>query len=341
MKTVARTGTRPVLLGGIAIIAALAVIGFQGYAAAGLAASIAAAGLLAIALDLAWGYTGILSLGHGLFFGIAAYVTALASKAGIDSFLLLVVIAIGSGAALALIIGLLMFIGRTELPIIYVAMATLALAFVAEQVARSWNFVGADTGIAGLLPPDLFGLDTLDPYIYLGICLGVLLCVFVLALFLVRSDWGLVLTGIRENEQRMKFSGFRTAKAKVQVFVISGGIAGLGGFLYTFNLGVASPTILGVNQSTLAVVWVLAGGVGTLVGALVGTVVISYLSEQLSLASHGWWEIALGTILIAILIVFPKGIVGMFRLARRYLARVIRPSGTAGTTVDVPRRDAR
>lgn len=326
--------SRARLIGSVALIAVMAIVGFQGYSAASLASFVAASALLAISLDLAWGYTGILSLGHGLFFGIAAYSTALAAQAGIDSFALLSLIAIGSGALAALIVGVLMFSGRSDIPLIYVAMATLALSFVAERVASSWSFIGSDTGMAGLVPPRLFGLDTLDPYVYLAICLVTLLVIVIITIIMTASGWGHVLVGIRENELRMKFSGFRTSRVKVQVFTISGGIAGLGGFLYAFNLGVASPTALGVNQSTLAVIWVLAGGVGTLVGPVAGAVAISYLSEQLSAVSAGWWEIVLGVILIVILIVFRKGMVGIAQLlwglvfGRRSSARDERPDST-------------
>ncbi len=314
MSAILDRASRVRLIGSVAIVGIIAAIGFQGYSAASLASFVAASALLAISLDLAWGYTGILSLGHGLFFGAAAYSTALALEAGVDSFALLALIAIGTGALFALVVGVLMFSGRSEIPLIYVAMATLALSFVGERVARSWSLIGSDTGMAGLLPPRLFGLDTLDPYVYLTICLVTLLVILVATIFMTASGWGQVLVGIRENELRMKFSGFRVSRVKVQVFTISGGIAGLGGFLYAFNLGVATPTALGVNQSTLAVIWVLAGGVGTLVGPVAGAVAISYLSEQLSAVSAGWWEIVLGAILIVILILFPKGMVGMGQL---------------------------
>ena len=328
--------TRARLIGSVAVIAAIAAIGFQGYSAASLASFVAASALLAISLDLAWGYTGILSLGHGLFFGAAAYSTALAVQAGVDSFALLALIAIGSGALFAFVVGVLMFSGRSDIPLIYVAMATLALSFVGERVARSWSFIGSDTGMAGLLPPPLFGLDTLDPYIYLAICLATLLVILVITIMMTGSGWGKVLVGIKENELRMQFSGFRTSRVKVQVFSISGGIAGLGGFLYAFNLGVASPTALGVNQSTLAVIWVLAGGVGTLIGPVVGAVAISYLSEQLSAVSAGWWEVVLGAILIVILIVFPKGMVGIAQLLWRAVTKRGKPAANAPTVSTRP-----
>lgn len=314
MNAILSRTSRARLIASVALVAVIAIVGFQGYSAASLASFVAASALLAISLDLAWGYTGILSLGHGLFFGTAAYSTALAAQAGVDSFVLLALIGLGTGALAALVVGVLMFSGRSDIPLIYVAMATLALSFVAERVARSWSFIGADTGMAGLVPPRLFGLDTLDPYVYLAICLVTLLAILVVTIIMTASGWGHVLVGIRENELRMKFSGFQISRVKVQVFTISGAIAGLGGFLYAFNLGVASPTALGVNQSTLAVIWVLAGGVGTLVGPVVGAVAITYLSEQLSAVSAGWWEIVLGAILIFILIVFRKGMVGIAQL---------------------------
>lgn len=317
MKSVRVAGVTPAIVVGGLVIALIALIGFQSYAAASLGAAIAASALLALSLDLAWGYTGMLSLGHGLFFGAPAYATALSLKAGVDNFLLLGAIALLTGAMLAFVVGSLMFIGRTELSLIYFVMATLALSFAAEQVARTWNYVGADTGLAGLVPPELFGLDTLNPYVYLGICLVVLAAVFLLFWFLTTRDWGIVLTGIRENEKRMQFSGHHTAKTKVQVFTISGAVAGLGGFLYAFNIGIVSPGMLGVTQSTLVVVWVLAGGLGTLVGPILGTVLINYLSDRLSAAIHGWWEVILGLILMFVLVLFPKGLFGLVNIRLR------------------------
>lgn len=309
------------LVFGIAIIAFVGAVGLQSNSAASLATSIAASAILAISLDLAWGHTGILSLGHGLLFGAAGYSTAILTKAGIQSFGLLVVTAIFTGAVLAFVISVLMFSGRKELPLIYIAMATLALSFIGERVARSWGFVGADTGIAGLVPPPFFGLNLAQSKVFLIVTLIFLFLVFCLALFLTNRDWGLVLTGIKENEQRMSFSGFQTAKVKIQVFTISGAIAGLGGFLYTYNLGVASPTMIGVAQSTLAVVWVLTGGIGTLVGPILGTVSVGYLSDKLSEISTGWWEISLGVILMGILLLFPKGLLGIFYTLWRQITK--------------------
>lgn len=303
--------TTTAIIGGVVIIAVVALIGFQSFGAASLASSVAASALLALSLDLAWGYAGILSLGHGLFFGIPAYATAISAREGVESFPLLALIAIVTGALLAFIVAVLMFVGPTRLSLIYIVMATLALSYAAEHVFQSWSFVGADTGIAGLIPPKVLGLDTLDPYVYLGICLTILLVVFCITLLLTHREWGIVLTGIRENENRLEFSGYYTNKSKVQVFTISGAIAGLAGFLYAFNLGVVSPTILGVTQSTLVVVWVLAGGLGTLVGPMLGAVAVSYVEDRLTLVIHGWWDVVLGLLLVLVLTTFPKGLWGI------------------------------
>jgi len=319
MSILRSTDTRLTVLGGIVIIAAIGALGAQSFAAASLSTSIAASALLALSLDLAWGYAGILSLGHGLFFGIPAYAAAISLRAGVDSFFLLALISIVVGGLLAFVVAVLMFAGRTELSLIYIVMATLALSYAGEQVFRTWGYVGADTGIAGLVPPKVLGLDTLDPYVYLSICLAVLLVVFLLLVVATRRDWGIALCGIRENENRMEFSGYYTAKAKVQVFTLSGAIAGLAGLLYAFNIRLVSPGMLGVTQSTLIVIWVLAGGLGTLVGPLLGAAVVSYLSDRLSLVLHGWWEVILGLLLILVLVIFPRGLLGLisYRSSRR------------------------
>lgn len=295
----------------LVVLAAMLATGMQTAADAHFMSSVAAAMLLALALDIAWGYAGVLSLGHAILFGVPAYTTAILAKNGVTSFLLLAVIAAASAALLAALIGKILFSGRRKLSPLYVVMATLALSYAAERVAHTWSYVGADTGIPGLARPTLFGLSLNSNSSYLVVCLATVYAIFTLLRWLISGQWRIPLTGIRENESRIDFLGYNVAKIKIQAFVLSGAVAGLGGFLYVFNLRLASPGILGIDQSTIALVWVLTGGVGTLVGPVLGAFGVEYVAHWLSGTLLGWWQIVLGAILLVVIVLVPRGLVGI------------------------------
>jgi branched-chain amino acid transport system permease protein len=152
--------------------------------------------------------------------------------------------------------------------------------------------------------------------VYYYLVLGILVVVYLLCRFLVRSQFGLALAGLRENEPRIAFFGYRAQHLKAIVFAIGGTIAGLAGSLYAFHEGFVWPNMLGVVVSTQVVLYVLFGGSGTLIGAVIGTAIIEGLSFWLSDNYRDIWPIILGVLLLLVILFRPLGLVS-FVLSER------------------------
>lgn len=323
-------GTRGAVAALAVFVAVLLLLAGQGRADQTFAGVLVAYALLAVSLDLVWGFAGILSLGHALYFGVGAYATALlATRLQIDDVLpLLVASGLGGGITAALV-GALLFLGRRQFPLIFVAMTTLAASYVAETLASSWSAIGSDTGIPGVRPGTLAGLE-------LGGGRGRFLLSLVLVTLvavglhrLLHSELGLVLAGLRDAEGFLQAAGFRTGHHKVVLFGLSGVTAGLAGSLYVANVGFVSPGAVGFQLSTLAVIWVLAGGLGHLFGAMYGAVLVEYATRYFTRAFVGWWEIVVGLLLLLVVLFFPGGLFGL-RLGIARLRRARRPVDTGG-----------
>src|SRR5258708_29180996 len=141
--------------------------------------------------------------------------------------------------------------------------------------------------------------------VFYYLALGILLLVYLLCRFLVRSLFGRGLAGLRENEQRIAFFGYRVQRLKAIIFSFAGAIAGLAGSLYAFHEGFVWPNMLGVVMSTQVVLYVLFGGSGTLIGAVIGTVAIEAVSFSLSNSYQDIWPIILGVLLLLVLLLRP------------------------------------
>lgn len=269
---------------------------------------------LALSLDLVWGYLGILSLGHAAFFGAGAYLVALGTRSGWPpDVLLLLPLAVAVGAALGGLIGAFLFAGRRSMTVIYVAIATLAISFVAERTVRGWQWAGADTGLSGVPSPQLLGLVLGGPAGRYWLGLGFSTCAFLLTRALIRSDLRILFAGFRSNEQRLRFLGYRTSRTKITVFAISGGLAAASGALYGLTVGFVSPTSLGIGLSTIAMIWVLAGGAGTLYGPVMGVILVEFGARALSNRWLGWWQVLLGIVLLLVVLFLRNGLAGMLR----------------------------
>ncbi len=269
--------------------------------------------LLAIALDLAWGYGGILSLGHAAFFGLGAY--------GMSTVLLRwdspLAGAVGLGVAvlipvmLGLLVGGAVFFGTTS--ILFVAIVTLALPVLLSALAlRVPDLTGGLTGLSGF--PGFPWSGLLTTYY---VILAVLCVVTALAVLLVRSDLGRLLVAVRDNEQRARFLGYHTARVKLGVFALSAGIAGFAGGLYAPYNGFVSHDLIGLPLSTAAIAWVAIGGRGTVAGALLGAAGINVLEPVLNEAFPGYWQLLLGLVFIVVVLTFPSGLMGLLAYRRK------------------------
>ncbi|WP_040771775.1 branched-chain amino acid ABC transporter permease, partial [Rhodopseudomonas sp. B29] len=158
----------------------------------------------------------------------------------------------------------------------------------------------------------------------------ILLAVYLGCRFLVRSQFGLALAGLRENEQRIAFFGYKVQHFKAIVFSLGGAIAGLGGTLYAFHEGFVWPNMLGVVMSTQVVLYVLFGGSGTLIGAVIGTVVIEIVSFWLSNSYQDIWPIILGALMLLVILFRPAGLISLILGERERIGSFGRPPKAHG-----------
>ena len=301
----------------------------QGRADQTFAGVLVAYALLAVSLDLVWGFAGILSLGHALYFGVGAYATALlATRLEIDGLVPLLAASTLAGGISAALIGMLLFLGKRQFPLIFVAMTTLAASYVAETMASSWSAIGSDTGIPGVRPASFLALDLGGGRGRFLVSLGLVILVIIGLYGLLRSEMGLVLSGLRDAEGFLQASGFRTGRHKVALFAISGATAGMAGSLYVANVGFVSPGAVGFQLSTLAVIWVLAGGLGHLFGAMYGAALVEYATRYFTRTFVGWWEVVVGLLLLLVVLFFPGG---LFGLRLRTATRTRRDGASADT----------
>lgn len=279
-------------------------------------------GVLAMSLALLWGVTGILSFGQAGFFAIGGYVIGLMTGGTlpIGGLFLGLIAAVLLGYLVAAVIGYFLFSAGVRDA--YFVLVTLALSIVVEQLSVSqsqltggWNgmFIMRPTIDLGFIRIELFA----DIPAYYVILAAVALIYAVLYAF-TRSRFGKVLVGIRENEMRLVSLGVPAALHKTAAFALSGAVAALAGALYGLHSGFVSPSIGGVLFSTEVVVWVAIAGRSSLIGALLGGIVVSSLSNYLSSITPTYWQLALGVVFILTIAFFRGGVSGSIeRLAAR------------------------
>lgn len=270
--------------------------------------------ILAITVDLLWGFAGILTFGQAAFFGVGAYATAmLLTHIGSSPTLigLALVLAIVVPIVLGLIVGWLSFYyGSTP---IYATVISLVFPIVVTQLIYSGGrLTGSSSGLVGYygLPFGLEGFFRLS-----GICLVI---VAVGALVFVRSDGGRILTAIRDNETRCAYLGLSTQRIKILLTAVLAGVAGLAGFLYANASGVVAPENTGFVFGTELVVWTALGGRGTILGPVLGTIGIDYLSANLSGELPFLWQLIIGALFVVMIIFLPNGLAALVtRFTRR------------------------
>ncbi|KIZ36237.1 MULTISPECIES: branched-chain amino acid ABC transporter permease [Rhodopseudomonas] len=284
--------------------------------------------LFALSFDLVWGYAGIMSFGQAVFFGSAGYgVALLARDLGVTSILLVLPAGLLIGFAFALLLGGFLLLGRHPASVIFVALGTLTGSYAAGRLARGWYYLGGQNGIPSIPPMSLGSYDITEGPTYYYLALGILLVVYLLCRFLVRSQFGLALAGLRENEQRIAFFGYQVQHLKAIIFSLGGAVAGLAGSLYAFHEGFVWPNMLAVVMSTQVVLYVLFGGSGTLIGAVIGTVVIETVSFWLSNSYQEIWPIILGVLLLLVIMFRPAGLASLLISERERVGSFGRPPG--------------
>ena len=300
--------------------------------------------ILALGIDLIWGYTGVLSLGHGVFFGLGAYAMGmhLMLKIGADSvygnalpdfmvwnqvtelpwfwtpfssftFALAAVVLVPM--TFAALFGVLVF--RSRIRGVYFSIMTQALALVAWLVFnRNETNLGGTNGLTDF--KHILGFSLYDPATQRGMYAVTVLCLglaWLLCRWITRSRAGRVLIAIRDCEQRVLFSGYSPANYKLFVFVISAGLAGVAGGLYVPQVGIITPNQIGVLPSIEMIIWVAVGGRGSLSGAIIGATGVNWMRSVLTNHFPELWPLFLGGLFIAVVMFVPTGIVGLFRKA--------------------------
>jgi branched-chain amino acid transport system permease protein len=266
--------------------------------------------ILVMSVDLLLGYTGMSSMGQAAYFGVGAYLTAvLATKfhfgMGWD-FWLVVVMAILLGAALAALFGLFAIRAGG----VYFLMITLALGQCVWGLAYRWNsLTGGDNGINMSGRPN-FGLDLGNEVTFFYLVFAFFAVSMLMLYVLVRSPFGKSLAGIRERELRMQILGYNTWLHKYIAFIIAGAFGGLSGVLWAHTNGHVSPETVVLTTSVDALLMVVLGGAGTLVGAAIGAVIVFGLREFLSTLVP-WWQYALGAVYVLTILYLPMGLMGI------------------------------
>src|ERR671918_161913 len=306
--------------------------------------------ILALGLDLLWGYAGVLSLGHGVFFGLGAYAMGmhLMLEIGAQSvyqsalpdfmvwnqvttlplfwrpfysatFTLVAIFLVPS--LFALVFGFLAF--RSRVRGVYLSIITQALALCAWLVFnRNEMNLGGTNGLADF--KTVFGVPLNQPStqraLYVVTALT-LVAAWALCSWITRSRAGRVLVAIRDSETRVLFSGYSPADYKLFVFVVSAVLAGVAGALYVPQVGIITPAKIGVLPSIEMVVWVAAGGRGTLIGAVGGAIGVNWIQSWLTTSYPDLWLLFLGALFMGVVLFFPDGALGALQrlcgLARR------------------------
>ncbi len=275
-------------------------------------------GILAMSLDILLGYAGLPSLGQAAYLGVGAYLTGvLATKYHIGlgwDFWLVVPLGILAAALLAAFFGLLA-IRATG---VYFLMITLALGQCVWGLAYRWNsLTGGDNGIVIRARPN-FGLDLTNEVTYFFLVLGIFIVSMSLMYVLVRSPFGRSLKGIRERELRMQMLGYNTWLHKYIAFVIAGGFGGLAGVLWAHANGIVTPDDVVLTTSVDALLMVVLGGAGTLIGGVIGSAIVLLLREYLSTLVP-WWQYVLGGVYVLTILYLPTGLMGIPKRIRRML----------------------
>ncbi len=297
--------------------------------------------MLAVALDLVWGYAGILSLGHGLFFALGGYALGMYLMraigpdgvygshlpdfmvfldwkaypwywAGTESFLYAAALVVLVPGALAFVFGFFAF--RSRIRGVYFSIITQALTFACMLLFfRNNTGFGGNNGFTDF--KRILGFTIAAPEtkaVLFAITAATLIAALLACRYIVTSKLGRVLTAIRDSESRLAFCGYNTLWYKLFVWTFSAVLAGIAGALYVPQVGIINPSEMSPANSIEAVIWVAVGGRGTLVGAIVGAFLVNGAKSWFTVAFPEYWLFFLGAIFVLVTLLLPRGVVGLW-----------------------------
>jgi branched-chain amino acid transport system permease protein len=312
------------LAAGLVLLVAFPFVGTDFYAQT--IARMMILAIFAMSLDLLQGVTGLVSLGHAAFFGIAGYALAFLTPAGepVGLWWTLPAAVAASGLA-ALVIGF--FVVRTHG--IYFIMVTMAFAQMVFYLFFDNKVLGGSDGLYVNFKPTAVLFDLEDKRVFYYFTLAMLLLVFAFLRRLLWSPFGRALAGIRVNEHRMRAMGFSTFRYKLAAFTLAGALAGLAGYLWGAQTGFVNPELMGFQMSAHAIMMVILGGMGNFAGAIIGAFAFEYLLllfkdlpalGAVDLGKH--WQLWMGLFIVVLVTFAPRGLLGVVeRLSRPKEAR--------------------
>lgn len=294
--------------------------------------------IVALGIDLIWGFTGLLSLGHGIFFTLGGYALAMHLKlpqppgSGLPDFMSLYGVSelpwfwrpfysapfslMAIAVIPAIIAGLLGYvIFRNRIRGVYFSILTQAATII------FFNFFNGQqklfNGTNGLTDfRSIFGLPVKDnrtQYILYIVTILFLVAAYALCRWLTSGRFGRLLVAIRDDESRVRFTGYNPTGFKILVFAVSGALAGIAGALFTLQSGIVSPNTMNIAFSIEMVIWVAVGGRATLVGAILGAVVVNLAKSLLSERFPDFWLFFQGGLFLLVVLLLPSGIIGWLR----------------------------
>ncbi len=269
-------------------------------------------GAVALSVDILLGFAGLLSLGQALYFGLGAYTGAIVLKHVSESFWLVMGTSIAAGSVAGLIGGLIAIRARG----VYFALITYGLAQIVAKVIYNTRGLGASDGITGIPVISVsFGVwqtKADNPAGFFFVVLAVIGVIYLGLLYLSGTPFGRALSGVRINENRMPFLGYRPDRLKLAAFVLAATIAAIAGGLYPMLRGFVSPELMYFEASTNAIVATMIGGTGTLIGPLYGSVILVFLKSIIgTITTHQ--IMVIGILFMIVVIFFPRGLLGYLR----------------------------
>ena len=296
--------------------------------------------IVAVALDLVWGYAGLLSLGHGLFFALGGYAMGMylmrqASGDGLPAFMsflswnelpwfwagtqhfawALCLIMLVPGL-LALVFGFFAF--RSKIKGVYFSIMTQALTYAGMLLFfRNETGFGGNNGFTGFTT--LLGFNVTATGTRIGLFIATVLLLLLslgIGFALARSKFGRVLTAVRDAENRLMFVGYDPKGFKLFVWTLSAVLCGLAGALYVPQVGIINPSEMSPTNSIEAAIWVALGGRGTLIGPLLGAAIVNGAKSWFTVAFPEYWLFFLGLMFILVTLFLPRGVIGLLRRRR-------------------------
>ncbi len=272
--------------------------------------------LFALSLGLMWGYAGILSFGHAAYFGLGAYTYAITSM-NLGESTAAWILALLLPAFVAALIGAMMFFGRISdvyMGVITLVFSLIMAKFMGATAGDAYSIgnarLGGFNGIPAFPILNVPG-DPSTPILGTGLYYLVLFCLvlcYLVSRWVLSSAFGRILLGIRENEARIELLGYNAPVYKTAIFSLSASMAGMAGCLFASWAEIVTPALFGLGQSVEVIIWVIAGGLGTLMGPVIGAVLLGLMKLLLGAQTVVDNSLVIGAILVLVVLLLPRGL---------------------------------